>query len=222
MSESLTETQVARIVAEVTRQSQLRELEQQEVLGRQHVVQILEDLDLPVELLDPAMQALERRRAEEQVQKNYDDALSKQRKRRALIIASILIVVLSVVLVAGIYFQRRSAAFSAITTVGTGRITRVGDDGGSLSTITRDGSEVAYRVTLDRVPLSENLSFKCNWIDPAGQVVKQNSWQSRTTDKTVWATSCRNTFGTGSTAGRWKVEMLLNDRTLSKTDFQVE
>lgn len=64
MSSQLTESQVARVVAEVSRQAQLRELDERERLDRGQVVQILEELKLPVELLDPAMRELERREAE--------------------------------------------------------------------------------------------------------------------------------------------------------------
>src|SRR5882672_6974120 len=55
MRDQLTESQVARVVAEVTRQAQVRELDERQVLERGQVVQILEELKLPVELLDPAM-----------------------------------------------------------------------------------------------------------------------------------------------------------------------
>jgi hypothetical protein len=222
MSDPLTETQVARIVAEVTRQSQLRDIDRTDLLERQQVVQILEELKLPVDLLDPAIQELERRREAEQVQKRYDEALAKARRQKVLIVAIAVVLLLALVLGVGTYFRRRNAAFSEITSVGSGRITRGTDDGGSLSSITRDGSDAIFRVTLDRVPPSENLNLKCNWIDPAGRIVKQNSWQSKTTDKTIWTTSCRNTFGAAAPSGKWQVEMLLDDRPISRTDFQVE
>ena len=221
MSE-LTESQVARVVAEVTRQSQLREIEQRQVLDRQQVIEILEELKLPVDLLEPAMRELERREAEAEVQSRYETALQESRRRKAWIIGSVLALLLVITLIAASMIQRRRAAFADIAALDQGRITRVQDDGGTLGTVSRDGSDIYYRVTLERVPLSENLSLKCNWIDSAGRVVKQNSWQTRTTDKAVWATSCHTTFGASAQPGNWAVEMLLNDRIISRQNFQVE
>jgi len=222
MSDQLTASQVARVVAEVTRQTQLREVEQRQVLEREQVVQILEELKLPVELLDPAMRELERREVEAQTQARYEEALAASRRRKLLVVGSVLAILLALILVAGIFLQRRQQALAAIRVIEPGRITRTVDDGGNLGTVTRDGTELVYHVTLDRVPVSEKLSLKCNWIDPGGQTVKQNSWQTRTTDKAVWPTSCRNTLGTAAQPGQWHVEMLLDDRVISRTDFRVE
>jgi vacuolar-type H+-ATPase subunit I/STV1 len=222
MRDQLTESQVARVVAEVTRQAQFRELGEDQVLERGQVVQILEELKLPVELLDPAMRELERREAEAEVKARYDEALGATRRRTFRIIGAALALVLVLILVAGIYVKHRSQAFAAIVAVEPGRITRLVDDGASIRTAARDGSEIYYRVMLDHVPMSENLSLKCNWIDPAGRIVKQNSWATKTTDKTLWPTSCRNTFGGAAQAGTWRVEMLVEDRVVSRTDFQVE
>ena len=222
MSDQLTESQVAQVVAEVTRQAQLREVDRRETLEREQVVQILQELKLPVELLDPAMRELERREAEAEVQKRYDDALATKRRRTFWIAGVCLVALLVAILAVGGFVQRRQRALAAITVVEPGRITRVVDDGGNLGTITRDGSEIYYRVTLEQVPLSRNLSMKCNWIDPTGRTVKQNSWETRTTDKTVWATSCRTTLGSAAQPGTWTVEMFLNDRLISRTPFRVE
>ena len=222
MSNQLTESQVARVVAEVSRQAQLRELDEREQLGREQVVQILEELRLPVELLDPAMRELERREAEAQVQARYEEALTAKRRRRSWIVGSCVAALLVLILLVGVFVERQRRAFAGVAAVEPGRITRAVDDGGSLGTVARDGSELYYRVTLERVPVAENLSLKCNWIDPTGRVVKQNSWETRTTDKSVWATSCRCTLGTAAQSGTWRVEMLLNDRLLSRTDFRVE
>ena len=222
MSSQLTESQVARVVAEVSRQAQLRELDERERLDRGQVVQILEELKLPVELLDPAMRELERREAEAKAQAGYDEALAGEKRRRFWIIGSSVAALLVLILLVGVFFQRQRRAFDAITAVEPGRITRAADDGENLGTVTRDGAELYYRVTLERVPLAENLSLKCNWIDPNGRIVKQNAWQTRTTDKSVWATSCRCTLEASAQPGIWRVEMLLGDRMVSRTEFRVE
>lgn len=222
MSNELTESQVARVVAEVSRQAQLREVDERERLGRADVVQILEELNLPIELLDPAFKELERREAEAVEQARYEKALAAERRRRFWLIGSGIAALLVLILLVGLFVQRQGRAFDAVAAVEPGRITRATDDGGNLGTVTRDGSELYYRVTLERVPVAENLSMKCNWINPGGRVVKQNSWETRTTDKSVWATSCRSTLGAAAQPGMWRVEMLLDDRVLSRTDFRVE
>ncbi len=222
MSKQLTDTEVARVVAEVTRQAQTRNLKEHQVLEREHVVEILQELNLPTDLLDPAMQELERRDAEATLQRRQDEALRNQRRRKFLIVGAVLALVLVIVLFAGMSMRQRSNAFSAITASAPGRITHATDDGGSLATVQRNGGELVYRVTLDRVPLSENLSMKCNWIAPDGRIAKTNAWQTKSTDKTVWPTSCRNVLGTAVEPGNWRVEMLLDDRVISQTGFRVE
>lgn len=222
MSKQLTESQVARVVAEVSRQAQLRERDEHERLDRQQVVQILEELELPVELLDPAMLELERREAEAVEQARYEKAVVAERRRKFWIIGSSVAALIFIILLVGFYFARQRQALDSVSVVAPGRITRAADDGGNLGTVTRDGSELYYRVTLERVPTAQNLSLRCNWIDPGGRVVKQNSWETRTTDKSVWPTSCRYTLGTAAPQGTWRVEMLLGDRVVSRTEFRVE
>jgi hypothetical protein len=222
MSNQLSELQVARVVEEVTRQTQLRELKERESLGREQVVQILEELSLPVELLDPAMRELERREAEAAELARYEKARAAERRRRFLLVGSGVAALLVLILLIGVFVQRRSRAFANVAAVEPGRITRANDDGGNMGAVSRDGSELFYRVTLGRVPVSENLSLKCNWINPEGRVVKQNSWETRTTDKAVWATACRHSLGASAQPGAWSVEMLLDDRVVSRTDFKVE
>jgi hypothetical protein len=222
MSNQLTESQVARVVAEVSRQAQLREVDEHERLDRNQVVQILEELQLPVELLDPAMRELERREAEATEQARYEKALAASRQRRFWIIGSSIAALLVFILLVGVYFVRQRRIMADISAVEPGRITRAVDDGGSMGTVTRDGSELYYRVTLERVPTARNLSLQCNWIDPGGHVVKQNSWETRATDKTVWPTSCRYTLGAAAPQGTWRVEMLLGGRVVSRTEFRVQ
>ncbi|HZI20061.1 MAG TPA: hypothetical protein VEY09_15860 [Pyrinomonadaceae bacterium] len=222
MRDRLTETQVARVVAEVSRQAQLRELDERERLDRDQVVRILEELNLPVELLDPAMRELERHEAEAAEAARYERAVREQRRRRLVVAGSVVAVLLVLVLLAGLYVQRRGRALAAVEAVGPGRITRSSDDGGSLGAVSRDGTELFYRVTLGGVPIDENLRLKCNWVDPEGRVVRQNSWETRATDKSVWATSCRHNVGAAARPGAWTVEMLLGDRVVSRTAFRVE
>lgn len=208
--ERLREEQVAQVVAEVTRLAQQREEGQLQSLERDQVEQILQELNLPTDLIDDALAQLRRK-----------EALAKEQRRKRLIIAGS---VLGVILLVALVFwwnAQRNAVFARISGE-TGRITRAVDNGSNLQTVTRDGQDVVYHVTLNNVPAGEQLEMRCNWIAPDGQIFKQNHWQTRVTDKSVWLTSCKCQLGPAAASGTWKVEMLLGDRTVSATSFQVE
>jgi hypothetical protein len=210
MTNRLTETQLARVVAEVTRLEQLREDHQRQTLDRGQVNQILQELNLPTDLLDEAMAQLYRR-----------EALAQQRRRKMWIAASIIAALLAILVASSFFISRRNAAFARIAAE-PGRITRASDDGGHLQTITRDGQDAVYHVVLREAPLGERLDLSCNWIDPSGRIFHQNRYQTRPTDKSVWPTACRCQIGTAAAKGAWRVEMSLGNRVVSATTFQVE
>jgi len=210
METRLTETQLGQVVEELSRLAQQREDEQSRGLDREQVVQVLKELDLPVELLDEAMGRLRQR-----------EALAKQRRPRMWILAAALAVFLAGILLILITVSRRSAVFERIS-ADPGRITLVADDGGNLDRVTRNGQEVFYRVVLRDVPMKENLSLSCKWLDPGGRVFHENNYQTRLTDKSVWPTSCRCQLGSAALPGTWRVEMSLRGRVISAATFQVE
>ncbi len=208
--ERLRNDQVAQVVAEITRMAQEREDLRLNSLERDQVEQIVQELNLPPDLIDEAIAQLRRR-----------EALAKERRRKKLMLAGATLLLLALMATAFWWTSHRHAIYQRITAE-PGRLTQKADTGGSLQTITRSGDEVFYHVTLRDVPVNEQLSLNCNWIDPSGKVVRQNRWDTRATDKSIWATSCKCQVGAGAAKGTWKVEMLLGDRVLSATSFQVE
>ena len=208
--ERLRNDQVAQVVAEITRIAQEREDVRLNSLERDQVEQIVQELNLPPDLIDDAIAQLRRK-----------EALATEQRRKKLMIAGAALLLLALLTTAFWWTAHRNAVRARITAE-QGRLTPKADNGGSLQTITRNGAEVFYHVTLRDVPLNEKLSLNCNWIDPSGKVVSQNQWDTRTTDKSVWATRCKCQIGTSAEKGTWKVEMLLGDRVLSATTFQVE
>lgn len=210
METRLTETELGRVVEELSRLAQQREDEQRRVLDREQVVQVLKELDLPVELLDQAMEQLQRR-----------EALAQQRRRKKWLLAAAFAVLLAVIITIFIMVSHRSAVFAQIFAE-PGRITRVTDDGGSLDKVLRSNEEVVYHVVLRDVPTNENLSLTCKWLDPGGRVFRENHYETRLTDKTVWPTLCRCQLGSAAPPGTWRVEMSLDGRVLSTATFQVE
>ncbi len=206
MKTQISEKQWNQVVAEVTRLAQERD---DVTTQREITTEVLQELNLPTDLIDEALQ---------QVQ--YREALAKQRRQRiwALVVSGILAALLVISLVT--WRSTHNAALQKIQAE-AGRVTRTIDNG-STQTITRDGEEVFYRVTLRDVPLGEKLQLSCDWIDPMGKIVTQNRWETRDTNKAIWETHCRCRIGNSAPNGNWKVQMKIGDRVISAGDFKVE
>ena len=207
MKTQLSEKQWNDVVAEVTRLAQDRE---DELTRREITTEVLKELNLPTDLTEEALQ---------QVQ--YREALAKQRRQRiwACVVSGILAALLVISLVT--WRSTHNASLQKIQ-VQSAQVTCEIDNGGNNQTITRDGKDVFYRVTLSDVPLGENLPMSCNWIDPTGKIFSQNRWETRSTNKEIWATHCRCQLGSATPTGNWKVEMKIGDRIVSAGDFKVE
>jgi hypothetical protein len=210
MAERLTEPQVARIVAEATRLSQLREEERGRGLERAELVEILEQLDLSADLVDDAL-----------VEVRRQEALEQQTRRRNLLAVAAVALLLVLLLAGGFYWSYRSGVYAGVS-ADPGRITRAVDDGGDLKTVTRAGDELYYRVTLRDVPLDESMDLVCNWIDPTGRVYHQNRWETPTTDSPVWPTRARCRLDVNAPTGDWRVELVLDGRVVTSSTFRVE
>ena len=206
MKTQLSEKQWNDVVAEVTRLAQDRE---DELTRREITTEVLKELNLPTDLTEEALQ---------QVQ--YREVLAKQRRQRiwVFVVSGILAALLVISLVT--WRSLHDTALRAIHTE-SGRVTREIDNGGNTQTVTRDGKDVFYRVTLSDVPPGEILQMSCNWIDPTGKIVKQNRWETGKTNG-IWAPHCRCQLGSAAPTGNWKVEMKIGDRVVSTGDFKVE
>jgi hypothetical protein len=207
MNNRLTQAQLSQIVGEVERLSQRRDDE----LDPEQVKQILQELNLPPELLDEALVQIRRREALE----------VRQRRNRWIaggVIASL------VVAIAGttVFIQQNQQAIARVSTAQS-QIALTQDGSSRLKEVNRQASPlIYYRVTLKDAPIGKKLSLSCDWIDPSGQVVHQNRWETQTIDKAVWSTHCRYQFSPAAAPGNWKVQMSLGERTLSTTSFTVK
>lgn len=208
MENRLTQTQLTQIVAEVEYLSNLR----QSQLDSAEIKEILQELNLPPELLDEALIQLQRRKA-----------LARQQRRNRWIVG-VLAVAIGVIPIAlaGFYIYQNERAIDRIS-VQQNRITLTQDNGGNLTVIPRQNNpEIFYRATLKDAPIGKKLSLSCDWIDPKGQIVKQNRYQTREIDKSIWNTHCRYQIGNAAATGNWQVKMFLNDRAIGSTSFQVK
>ena len=207
MENRLTQTQLKQIVAEVERLSNLREAE----LSSEEVTQILQELSLPPELLNEALIQLQRR-----------EALAQQQRRNRWIVGGLAAAAVGAIAITGFYIQQNGQAIDRVS-IQQNRITSVQDDGGNLTVISRQKNpEIFYRVTLKDAPIGKKLSLSCDWIDPGGQVVKQNRYQTREIDKPIWNTQCRYQIGNAAATGNWQVKMFLENRAIGSTSFQVK
>ncbi|MGB3266625.1 MAG: DUF3859 domain-containing protein [Microcoleus sp.] len=207
MENQLSQTQLTQIVAEVERLSNLR----QSQLDSAEVQQILQELNLPPELLNEALIQLQRR-----------EALAQQQRRNRWIAGGLAAAAAGAIAITGFYIQQNRQAIARVS-IQQNRITSVQDDGGNLTVISRQNNpEIFYRITLKDAPIGKKLSLSCDWIDPSGQIVKQNRYQTREIDKSIWNTQCRYQIGTAAATGNWQVKMLLENRAIGTKSFQVK
>ncbi|WP_413173962.1 DUF3859 domain-containing protein [Anabaena azotica] len=205
MNQRLTQEQLNQIIAEV----QGLQLRQEAEFDQQQIQQILQELNLPPELLDEALIQLGRRQA-----------LEMQQRRNKMIAFGVVGAI--IIAIAGtIFFNQQQSSLLANVSVQQDNITLA--DNRNLQSVSRQSNpELFYRVILKDAPIGKKLSLACNWIDPSGQVVKQNNYQTREIKTSVWDTYCRYTLNSAAPAGNWKAEMLLEGRKISEKTFAVE
>ncbi|MDY6803280.1 MAG: hypothetical protein SXA11_05670 [Cyanobacteriota bacterium] len=210
MEDKLTEEQMRRLVGEVERLSQRRN----EELNREQVEEILEELNLPTDLVDEAMMQLRRR-----------EALEAEEKRKKWIGAGALALAAAALVGGSVWFFGNQQALTGVYANSEQSVLTVESGGGreAIATVDRlENPQVSYRVTLQDAPVGQELSLGCDWINPQGQTAHQNRYETKTVDKEVWPTRCRYRFNNGSAVGTWEVRMFLGDRLLSKTQFLVK
>ena len=206
MNQRLTQEQLNQIIAEV----QSLQLRQEAELDQQQVKDILQDLNLAPELLDEAL-----------IQVRRKQALEVQQRRNKLIsfgVAATIIIGIGFT----VFFNQQQGSLLANISAQQDRIT-LELNNGNLKNISRSAnSELFYRVTLKDAPIGKKLNLSCHWIDPSGQIVKQNNYQTREVKTSVWDTFCRYTINSAANVGNWKVEMFLDNRKISEETFVVQ
>jgi hypothetical protein len=206
MNQPLNQEQLNQIIAEV----QGLQLRQEAELNQQQVKEILQDLNLPPELLDEAL-----------IQVRRKQALQVQERRHKLIgLGVAAAVIMSIGLT--VFFHQQKSSLLANVSAQQDKIT-LKSNNEILENISRQAnSELVYRVTLKDAPIGKKLHLSCNWIDPNGQVVKQNQYQTREIKTSVWDTVCRYSINPTASVGNWQVQMLLEGRKISEETFVVQ
>ncbi|MCC5669962.1 DUF3859 domain-containing protein [Nostoc sp. CHAB 5784] len=207
MTQRLTTEQLTQIIAEVGNLQTRKEAE----IEPEQVKQILQELGLAPDLLDEALVQVQRRQV-----------LKVQQKRNRTIAIGVIAAVAIAIMGTLFTIQQHNSTLERVSTQ-RNRITLTQDDGSDLKNISRQNSpEVFYRVTLKDTPVGQKLDLTCNWINPNGEIVKQNRYQTREIDKSIWDTQCRYIIGSASTPGKWKAQIFLQGRQLSETEFEVK
>jgi hypothetical protein len=207
MSDRLSQAELEQVIAEVGQLSLRREAE----LDRQQVQQILQELNLPPELLDDALVEIRRRQA-----------LQSQRRRNRLLVVAVVTVLVGAIATVGLYIQQQQQAIARVQ-VYESRVTLTADGRGQLGVINRQASPRAYYyVTLQNAPIGQKLSLTCDWIDPRGGVAHQSHYSTRQIDKAVWQTYCYYQFDPSAAVGNWQVKMSVGSRVLSNTSLMVK
>lgn len=207
MPEHLSQEQLAKLVAEVDRLA----LARQQTLDPEQVREILQELNLPTDLYEEATLQIQRREA----------LAAQQRRYRRIAIAAIATILL--VGLAGFGLMQYQQQQLAQVSVQQARLTLAQADSASLTVVNRQTSpELWYRVVLQDAPVGQRLPLSCDWMNPSGQVVKQNRYDTQMVKTPVWPTHCRYQIPANGAPGQWTVEMKLRDRSLGKTPFQVK
>lgn len=204
MEQRLTTQQLDRIVGEVGRLAN----RQQEELDRTEVQKILEELNLPPELLDEAIIQVQRK-----------EALARQQQRTKSIALAAIATIVALVIGTSLFFQNRSVSISKVN-VSQDRITLVEDNGENLSTVDR-GAALSYRVTLNDAPVGEKLNLTCNWLAPSGKIAHTNNYETKNITTPVWNTQCRYQLPISAATGKWQVQIRLGERILQQSPFDV-
>ncbi|WP_353929495.1 DUF3859 domain-containing protein [Okeanomitos corallinicola TIOX110] len=205
MEQRLNQEQLNQIIAEV----QALQLKQEGEFNQEQIQQILQELNLPPELLDEALVQLKRRQA-----------LEVQQRRNKMIAFG---VVGTIIITIGglVFFNQKNASLLANVSAQQDKITLANEN--QINSVSRQSNpELFYRVTLKDAPIGKKLSLGCNWINPSGEIVKQNSYQTKDVTTTIWNTRCRYTINSSAPVGNWQVEMLLGGRKISEESFVVK
>jgi hypothetical protein len=202
MEERLTTQQLDRIVGEVGRLANRRADE----LDRSQVQSILEELNLPPELLDEAMIQVQRK-----------EALAREQKRNTGIAIACVATLVIIGVGIGISSQNKLSSIAKLTAT-QDRISLVQDGGENLKIVTR-GSQVVYRVMLNDAPVGDKLNLTCNWIDPSDRIAYTNHFETKNITTAVWNTQCRYAIPMGAATGAWKVQILVGDKLLKQAPF---
>jgi len=201
----LSEKELIRLVEEVSK----LDLERKQMLDKSQVSQILKEMDLSDDLLDEAMVRLDEKRAVE------------KKKRIVFSVTAAVAAVAIIALSSTLWMSSNYAGQLAKVTAADTRITTEVQSSADLSVVTAGNGTIFAQVTLHDVPLGTRLPMRVEWIDPSGTVFRENTWQTKPTDKQTWQTHAKVDLPTSVAKGDWVAKFLLGDRIVATKTFVV-
>ncbi|MBD1858201.1 MULTISPECIES: DUF3859 domain-containing protein [Leptolyngbya] len=206
MDTRLTQAQLSQVIAEIDRLSQLRDNE----LDREQVKQILQELNLPDDLLDDAIVQLRRR-----------EALAQQNQRHKIVISTIAIMIVGLIATVAVVQQKQHNKIARIAAIQD--IVTLKDSTNSVTQFDRTkDAQVFYRVTLKNPPINDRLAVSCDWLDSTGERIHQSRFQTQEITRSPWTTFCFAPLSPQSKPGNWTVKMSIAERPISEETFVVK
>lgn len=207
MEPQLTRSQLDQVIAEAQR---LTDYRQDQLLDPEQVRDILQELNLPPDVLEDALTQVHRKQALAQQ--------TRQRKRLAGVVGAVLVVAIAIPTV--LFWQNRQDLSRVSVQQDRITLTQATQD---FKVVDRQGNpDVYYRVTLKDAPMGKKLALSCDWVDPSGQVAKQNRFETQPVTTAIWTTHCRYRMGNATPTGTWTVKMFLDGRALDNATFDVK
>ncbi len=203
---SLTQDQLDQIVAEVDRLSQQDDTE----LDDERVKQILQNLNLPNDLLEDAIARLHQRQF-----------VAQRQQRHRIVISTIAIMIVGLITTIAVVYQKQQNKIARIEAI---------QDSVTLQDLAKPvaqfdrqkDAKILYRVTLKNAPINDQLMISCRWNDPTSQTVYQSRYQTQSIDRSPWTTFCNAPLTPQSQPGAWNVKMSVEERPISDRTFIVK
>lgn len=201
----IAEKDMIRLVEEVSK----LDAERQQLLDKTQVATILNELNLPSDLLDEALDRLS-------TKKERESTL----KKRLITVAAIVIVIASIAGAVLMKSMNDSHALSMVTADQpvVAYESRAVD---SLKTVS-PGRTIFFKVTLRNAPVGTKLPMFAKWYKPNGSIFHTNDWTTKTITTPVWDTHAKCTLPSSVEKGKWKVEISVSGNTVCGQDFIVE
>ncbi|MBW4528348.1 MAG: DUF3859 domain-containing protein [Phormidium tanganyikae FI6-MK23] len=204
--DSLTQNQLAQIVAEVDRFSQQDDAE----LDDAQIKQILENLNLPSNLLEDAIAQLRKRQS-----------LAQQQQRHKIVISTIAIMIAGLITTIAVVYQKQQNKIDRISAI-QDNVTLQNPVKSVTQFDRQKDTQIFYRVTLKNAPINDRLIISCRWTDSTGQTVHQSRSQTQEITRSPWTTFCNAPLTPQSQIGTWKVRMSVEERSISDRTFVVK
>lgn len=201
---NLTQDQLDRIVAEIDR------LQDDAELNDSQIKQVLQQLDLPNELLEAAIAQVNERRL-----------LLQKRQRQKIVFSTLAIMIAGLTTTIAVVYQKQQNRIARIAALQD--IVTLESSATPVKQFDRTKDpQIFYRVTLKNAPINDQVIVNCRWTDATGQIVHQSRYQTESIRRSPWVVVCSAPLTPQSQTGSWTVKMNVEERSISDQSFVVK